>query len=61
MQEIRTGQHSAFVMHMHAVFVTKFRHNVFTDFTRCEWRRSRGRPADFEYELAAFNATFRCG
>ncbi|MFI6655907.1 transposase [Streptomyces sp. NPDC050523] len=31
MQEIRTGRHCAFVMHVHSVFVTKFRHQVFTD------------------------------
>ncbi|MFE5192052.1 transposase [Streptomyces sp. NPDC056628] len=31
MQEIRTGRHCVFVMHVHLVFVTKFRHKVFTD------------------------------
>ncbi|MDQ0760487.1 hypothetical protein [Streptomyces canus] len=30
-QKIRTGRHCAFVMHVHLVFVTKFRHKVFTD------------------------------
>ena len=30
-QKIRTGRHCTFVMHVHLVFVTKFRHKVFTD------------------------------
>ncbi|MEU7164075.1 IS200/IS605 family transposase [Streptomyces morookaense] len=30
-QEIRTGRHCAFAMHVHLVFVTKFRHKVFKD------------------------------
>ncbi|MET9090099.1 transposase [Streptomyces sp. NPDC004237] len=29
--KIRTGRHCAFMMHVHLVFVTKFRHGVFTD------------------------------
>ncbi|MEU6202525.1 transposase, partial [Micromonospora musae] len=28
---IRTGRHCVFAMHVHLVFVTKFRHNVFAD------------------------------
>ncbi|MEV4448114.1 transposase [Streptomyces mirabilis] len=28
-QKTRTGRHCAFVMHVHLVFVTKFRHKVF--------------------------------
>lgn len=30
MREIRTGRDCTFVMHVHVVFVTKFRHKVFT-------------------------------
>lgn len=30
-QEIRTGRHCVFAMHVHLVFVTKFRHPVFGD------------------------------
>src|SRR5699024_8560301 len=29
--EVRTGRHCVFAMHAHLVFVTKFRHQVFTD------------------------------
>ena len=28
---IRTGRHCAYLLHVHLVFVTKFRHRVFTD------------------------------
>ncbi|WP_329318528.1 IS200/IS605 family transposase [Streptomyces sp. NBC_01262] len=54
--EIRTGRHCTFLMHAHLVFVTKYRHNVFTDqhLTRCE-EIMRAVCADFETELTAFN------
>ncbi|WTI42265.1 IS200/IS605 family transposase [Streptomyces sp. NBC_00589] len=51
-----TGWHSVFVMHVHLVFVTKFRHNVFTDdhLVRME-EIMRSVCADFECELVEFN------
>ncbi|WP_268221649.1 IS200/IS605 family transposase [Streptomyces sp. EMB24] len=47
-ENIRTGRHCVFRMHVHLVFVTKYRHKVFADrhLTRCE---------DFEAELVEFN------
>ncbi|WP_406357622.1 IS200/IS605 family transposase [Streptomyces sp. NBC_01635] len=56
MQEIRTGRHCVFVMHVHLVFVTKFRHGVFTDdhLVRME-EIMRSVCADFECELVEFN------
>ncbi|WP_328749033.1 IS200/IS605 family transposase [Streptomyces sp. NBC_00285] len=56
MRKIRTGRHCFFVMHVHLVFVTKFRHKVFTD---AHLRRMeeimRSVCTDFECELAEFN------
>ncbi|MFJ8313248.1 MULTISPECIES: IS200/IS605 family transposase [unclassified Streptomyces] len=53
---IRTGRHCTFLMHAHLVFVTKYRHNVFTD---AHLRRMeeimRDVCADFETELTEFN------
>ena len=56
MQKIRTGRHCIFVMHVHLVFVTKFRHKVFTDahLTRME-EIMRSVCADFECTLVEFN------
>jgi len=56
MQNIRTGRHCVFVMHVHLVFVTKFRHKVFTDahLTRME-EIKRAVCADFTCELIEFN------
>ncbi|MFC5943482.1 IS200/IS605 family transposase [Micromonospora harpali] len=53
---IRTGRHCAFVMHVHLVFVTKFRHKVFGDrhLSRME-QIMRDVCADFEAELVEFN------
>ncbi|MGH3184323.1 MAG: IS200/IS605 family transposase, partial [Streptosporangiaceae bacterium] len=28
--DIRTGRHCVFILHVHLVFVTKYRHQVFT-------------------------------
>ena len=55
-QEIRTGRYCAFVLHAHLVFVTKFRHEVFTDahLPRLE-EIMRAVCADFEVELVEFN------
>ncbi|WP_030144795.1 IS200/IS605 family transposase [Spirillospora albida] len=53
---IRTGRHCVFAMHVHLVFVTKFRHEVFTDrhLARME-QIMRDVCADFEAELVEFN------
>ncbi|MEV7615539.1 IS200/IS605 family transposase [Streptomyces sp. NPDC089799] len=55
-ENIRTGRHCTFLMHAHLVFVTKYRHNVFTDthLTRME-EIMRAVCADFETELVEFN------
>lgn len=53
---VRTGRHCVFVLHAHLVFVTKYRHKVFTD---AHLRRleeiMRAVCGDFEVELAEFN------
>ncbi len=53
---VRAGRHCVFALHAHLVFVTKFRHKVFTDrhLTRME-EIMRAVCADFETELAEFN------
>ncbi|MEU6112824.1 IS200/IS605 family transposase [Streptomyces albidoflavus] len=55
-QNICTGRHCAFVLHAHLVFVTKFRHKVFTD---AHLRRMeeimRDVAKDFECEIVEFN------
>ena len=55
-QNIRTGRHCTFVLHAHLVFVTKFRHKVFTD---AHLRRMeeimRDVARDFECEIIEFN------
>jgi putative transposase len=53
---IRTGRHCVFVLHAHLVFVTKFRHRVFTG-THLERMEQIMRDvcAGFEAELAEFN------
>jgi putative transposase len=55
-EDVRTGRHVVFLMHAHLVFVTKFRHQVFTDrhLTRLE-EVMRDVCADFETELVEFN------
>ncbi|MEU9700027.1 IS200/IS605 family transposase [Streptomyces sp. NPDC047981] len=55
-QNICTGRHCAFVMHAHLVFVTKYRHNVFTNthLKRME-EIMRSVCGDFETELVEFN------
>ncbi|WP_156726578.1 IS200/IS605 family transposase [Streptomyces apocyni] len=56
MQNIRTGRHCAFALHAHLVFVTKYRHKVFTDahLKRME-EIMRAVCEDFECELVEFN------
>jgi putative transposase len=53
---VRTGRHCTFVLHAHLVFVTKYRHKVFTDqhLRRLE-EVMRAVCADFEVELTEFN------
>jgi REP-associated tyrosine transposase len=53
---IRTGRHCCFILHAHLVFVTKYRHGVFSDrhLTRLE-ELMREVCGDFETELAEFN------
>ncbi|GLX00551.1 IS200/IS605 family transposase [Microtetraspora sp. NBRC 16547] len=54
--DIRTGRHCVFGLHAHLVFLTKFRHPVFTG-THLERMEQIMRDvcADFECELAEFN------
>lgn len=53
---IRTGRHCTFLMHVHLVFVTKYRHRVFGDrhLRRME-EIMRAVCGDFEAELVKFN------
>ncbi|MDG4770104.1 IS200/IS605 family transposase [Solwaraspora sp. WMMD792] len=55
-EDVRTGRHRVFAMHVHLVFVTKFRHTVFADrhLTRME-AIMRDVCTDFEAELVEFN------
>ncbi|MFI8294131.1 IS200/IS605 family transposase [Streptomyces sp. NPDC085614] len=55
-QQIRTGRHCVFALHAHLVFVTKFRHRVFTDahLKRME-EIMRDVATDFECEIVEFN------
>jgi putative transposase len=55
-ESIRTGRHCVFVLHAHLVFVTKYRHRVFTDthLPRME-QIMRDVCTDFETELVEFN------
>ncbi len=55
-QNIRTGRHCTFILHAHLVFVTKYRHKVFSDahLKRME-EIMRAVCADFECELVEFN------
>jgi putative transposase len=54
--EIRTGRHCVFALHTHLVFVTKYRHQVFSDrhLRRIE-EILRAVCADFEAELVEFH------
>jgi putative transposase len=53
---IRTGRHCIFVLHAHLVFVTKYRHRVFSErhLVRME-QVMRDVCGDFECELIEFN------
>ncbi|WP_158844465.1 IS200/IS605 family transposase [Saccharothrix deserti] len=53
---IRTGRHCVSVLHTHLVFVTKYRHEVFSDrhLTRLE-EIMQAVCADFECDLVKFN------
>lgn len=54
--DIRTGRHCVFILHVHLVFVTKYRHGVFTA-THLERMQEIMRDvcADFGADLAEFN------
>lgn len=54
--EVRTGRHVVYNLHVHLVFVTKYRRGVFTDamLARCE-EIMRDVCLDFEAELREFN------
>src|SRR6266571_1278121 len=56
LEGIRTGRHCVFALHAHLVFVTKFRHKVFSDrhLARME-EIMRAVCVDFETELVEFN------
>ncbi|WP_262698020.1 MULTISPECIES: IS200/IS605 family transposase [Streptomyces] len=55
-ENVRTGRQCIFRMHVHLVFVAKYRHSVFADqhLTRCEVI-TRAVCEDFEAELVEFN------
>jgi putative transposase len=54
--DVRTGRHWVFILRAHLVFVTRYRHPVFTaaHLTRVE-EIMRAACADFQTELAEFN------
>ncbi|MBN4077311.1 IS200/IS605 family transposase [Sulfobacillus acidophilus] len=54
--DIRTGRHCVFMMHVHLVFVTKYRKKVFTKRLLMDTERyMRKVCADFESQLVEFN------
>jgi putative transposase len=54
--QIRTGRHCVFALHAHLVFVTKYRHKVFTDMhLRRMEEILREVATDFECEIVEFN------
>lgn len=55
-ESVRTGRHRVFVLHAHLVFVTKYRHKVFTarHLPRLE-EIMRAVCGDVECELVEFN------
>src|SRR3984893_8577649 len=54
--DICTGRHCVFVLHAHLVFVTKYRHRVFTDRHLARMQEiMRAVCEDFECELVEFN------
>ena len=56
LEGIRTGRHCVSALHAHLVFVTKFRHRVFSDRHPARMQEiMRAVCADFETELVEFN------
>ena len=54
--DIRTGRHCVFLMHVHLVFVTKYRKKVFTKEILSDLKELfRGVCESFEAELAEFD------
>jgi putative transposase len=55
-QEIRSGRHCVFLMHVHLVFVTKYRRGVFTKEILDDLHEVLGSVcADFEADLVQFD------
>ena len=55
-QEIRRGRHCVFVMHVHLIFVTKYRRNVFDADAHAKLKEHFNRVCkDFEAELDECN------
>jgi putative transposase len=55
-QEIRSGRHCVFLMHVHLVFVTKYRRGVFTKAILDDLHEVLGSVcADFEADLVQFD------
>ncbi|MEU3163324.1 IS200/IS605 family transposase [Streptosporangium sp. NPDC006930] len=54
--DVRTGRHVVYALHVHLVFVTRYRHGAFTEamLNRCE-EIMRDVCADFEAQLKEFN------
>ena len=56
MSSVRTGRHCTFMLHAHLVFVTKYRHRVFSDTHLRRMKEiMRAVCTDFETELVEFN------
>ncbi|PIQ02523.1 MAG: IS200/IS605 family transposase, partial [Piscirickettsiaceae bacterium CG18_big_fil_WC_8_21_14_2_50_44_103] len=54
--EIRTGRHCVFNLHIHLVFVTKYRSDVFSDRVLSDLEEIfKSVCLDFEAELVEFN------
>ena len=55
-RNLRTGRHCIFLMHVHLVFVTKYRENIFSEQILAELKGIFAKIAnDFEAELKEFN------
>lgn len=55
-KDVRHGRHCIFQLHVHLVFITKYRHDVFTlDILNDLHEIFAGVCADFEAELVEFN------
>jgi hypothetical protein len=62
--DVRTGRHVVYNLHVHLVFVTKYRRNVFTDAMLARYEFMGEVCADFEAELRdrrVVSTGLRCG